>query len=99
MTMRKISLILVFIILVSSVSFASGHRYVTGTVQTVTSKGIVVNDLLFKIKPGTYYTLQYKDNGRYLQKIIKFSYIRSGQKVRLKAVGLDLEEIVVVEDY
>lgn len=77
---------------------AGGHRYISGYLETIGDTFVTVSGEQLNITDETSFLREYKDDGSYYREEIRQRRLRSGDKVRIKALGRDVVEIIE-EDY
>ena len=78
-------------------AYDSGHVYINGIVNSVSSDTIAISDLTYKIDQKCKVVIHYKERGSFHEKPGKLRDINTGETVTAKMQGGILYEIIIEE--
>jgi hypothetical protein len=96
---RIVSAMLLCLFLFSGLAAAydSGHVYINGIVNSVSSDTIAISYLTYKIDQKCKVVIQYKEGGSFHEKPGRLRDINTGETVTAKMIGGILYEIIIEE--
>ena len=88
-----------FLFLFSGISLAydSGHVYINGKVNSISSDTITISGIHYKIDKKCNVVIQYKEHGSFHEKHGTFWNVHTGDIVTAKMIGGILYEIIIEE--
>lgn len=93
---KKILFIVLVMCALAQMVFADEHLYHTGILSDKAIDRVIIAGKSFVLQPRVKVVVKYKDRGAYYEKIGRFSDVRLGDRVYLKAIGNIVSEIVVM---
>ncbi|MFA6054270.1 MAG: hypothetical protein WC769_02725 [Thermodesulfovibrionales bacterium] len=78
-------------------AYDSGHIYINGIVNSVSSGTIAISHLTYKIDQKCKVVIQYKESGSFHEKPGRLWDINTGETVTAKEIGAVIYEIIIEE--